>query len=89
MLKEEKKQLRKEISRRKKATTEIDRKEWSKRLLELIENHPLSPLYVVMIALFLFLLWRFRECFAFFKYLQGLLYCYVALVEILYVRFYS
>ena len=41
MLKEEKKLLRKEISRRKKATTEIDRKEWSKRLLELIENHPL------------------------------------------------
>ena len=41
MLKEEKKLLRKEISRRKKATTEIDRNEWSKRLLELIENHPL------------------------------------------------
>ena len=41
MRKEEKKLLRKEISQRKKATTEIDRNEWSKRLLELIENHPL------------------------------------------------
>ena len=41
MLKEEKKLLRNEISRRKKTTTETDRKEWSKRLLELIENHPL------------------------------------------------
>lgn len=41
MQKEEKKQLRKEISRRKKAASEADLSQWSHRILSQIESHPL------------------------------------------------
>lgn len=41
MLKEEKKQLRKEISQRKKTFTETELKRWSEQLLSQLENHPL------------------------------------------------